>query len=86
MRRFFALLGKELKGFFSLPLVYFVGAVFLALSGYYFYTNLNAFITFGFGVLHARKNETENAAAMRNMRRIIEMRFAHQNKTSLSAF
>ena len=49
MRRFFALLGKELKGFFTLPLVYFVGAVFLALSGYYFYTTLNAFITFGFG-------------------------------------
>lgn len=49
MRAFLALLGKELKGFFLLPLVYFVGAVFLALSGYYFYTNLNAFITFGFG-------------------------------------
>ena len=49
MRPFLALLGKELKGFFLLPLVYFVGAVFLALSGYYFYTNLNAFITFGFG-------------------------------------
>lgn len=49
MRPFLALLGKELKSFFSLPLVYFVGAVFLALSGYYFYTNLNAFITFGFG-------------------------------------
>jgi ABC-2 type transport system permease protein len=44
-----ALLVKELQGFFMLPLVYFVGAVFLALSGYYFYTNLNAFITFGFG-------------------------------------
>lgn len=49
MRRFFALLGKELRSFFAAPLVYFVGGVFLALSGYYFYTNLNAFITFGFG-------------------------------------
>ena len=49
MRPFLALLGKELQGFFKLPLVYFVAAVFLALSGYYFYTNLNAFITFGFG-------------------------------------
>ena len=49
MRRFFALLGKELRMFFAAPLVYFVGGVFLALSGYYFYTNLNAFITFGFG-------------------------------------
>lgn len=49
MRSFLALLAKELRGFFAAPLVYFVGAVFLALSGYYFYTNLNAFITFGFG-------------------------------------
>ncbi|HYB97858.1 MAG TPA: ABC transporter permease [Candidatus Limnocylindrales bacterium] len=49
MRPFLALLAKELRGFFASPLVYFVGAVFLALSGYYFYTNLNAFITFGFG-------------------------------------
>ncbi len=49
MRRFIALLGKELRMFFAAPLVYFVGGVFLALSGYYFYTNLNAFITFGFG-------------------------------------
>ncbi len=49
MRSFLALLGKELQGFFAMPLVYFLGAVFLGLSGYYFYTNLNAFITFGFG-------------------------------------
>lgn len=49
MRPFLALFGRELRGFFTLPLVYFVAAVFLALSGYYFYTNLNAFITFGFG-------------------------------------
>ncbi len=49
MRRFLALLGKELRAFFGSPLVYFVGGVFLALSGYYFFTNLNAFITFGFG-------------------------------------
>jgi ABC-2 type transport system permease protein len=43
------MLGKELRMFFAAPLVYFVGGVFLALSGYFFYTNLNAFITFGFG-------------------------------------
>ena len=49
IRPFLALLGKEVRSFFASPLVYFVGAVFLALSGYYFYTNLNAFITFGFG-------------------------------------
>lgn len=49
MRRVVAMLGKELRMFFAAPLVYFVGGVFLALSGYFFYTNLNAFITFGFG-------------------------------------
>jgi ABC-2 type transport system permease protein len=49
MRRVIAMLGKELRMFFAAPLVYFVGGVFLALSGYFFYTNLNAFITFGFG-------------------------------------
>jgi len=47
--RFLALLGKELGAFFGSPQIYFVGAVFLSLSGYYFYTDLNAFITFGFG-------------------------------------
>ena len=46
MRRFVALLRKEVRSFFGAPLVYIVGGVFLALSGYYFYTNLNAFITF----------------------------------------
>jgi ABC-2 type transport system permease protein len=49
VRGFLALLGKELRSFFAAPLIWFVGAVFLALSGYYFYTDLNAFITFGFG-------------------------------------
>lgn len=49
MRRIAALFGKELRAFFLAPLVYFVGGVFLALAGYYFYTDLNAFITFGFG-------------------------------------
>ena len=49
MSRFIALFRRELGGLFGSPLVYFVAAVFLALSGYYFYTDLNAFITFGFG-------------------------------------
>ncbi len=49
MRPFSALLVRELRSFFAMPLVYFVAGVFLALSGYYFYTDLNAFITFGFG-------------------------------------
>ena len=33
MTRLFALIGKELRTFFGSPLVYFVGAVFLGLSG-----------------------------------------------------
>ncbi len=49
MNRFIALLHKEIRAFFASPLVWFVGAVYLVLSGYYFYTDLNAFITFGFG-------------------------------------
>lgn len=49
MTRVGALLAKELRSFFGSPLVYFVIGVFLALSGYYFYTDLNALITFGFG-------------------------------------
>jgi len=49
VRRFVALLRRELGAFFGAPLLYFVAAVFLTLSGYYFYTDLNAFITFGFG-------------------------------------
>jgi ABC-2 type transport system permease protein len=49
VRRFFALFTKELRSFFGSPLVYIVSAVFLALSGWYFYTDLDALITFGFG-------------------------------------
>ncbi len=47
--RFLALFLKELRTFFASPLVYIVSAVFLALSGWYFYTDLDALITFGFG-------------------------------------
>ena len=49
MSPFTALVRKELHGFFASPLVYFLTGVFLALSGYYFYTDLNALVTFGFG-------------------------------------
>jgi ABC-2 type transport system permease protein len=49
MRRFAALLAKEVRSFFAAPLMWCVGCVFLALAGWYFYTDLNAFITFGFG-------------------------------------
>ena len=49
MNRFLALVGKELHSFFAAPLVYFAAGVFLVLSGYYFFTDLNALVTFGFG-------------------------------------
>ncbi|MBP1685667.1 MAG: ABC-type transport system involved in multi-copper enzyme maturation, permease component [Deltaproteobacteria bacterium] len=41
---------KELVAYFVSPLFYVVSAVFLCLSGYYFYTDLIFFVTFGFGV------------------------------------
>lgn len=41
---------KELAAYFVSPLFYVVSAVFLCLSGYYFYTDLIFFVTFGFGV------------------------------------
>jgi ABC-2 type transport system permease protein len=45
-----AVLRKELRAYFASPLIYVVAAAFAALSGYYFYTDLLHFITFGFGV------------------------------------
>lgn len=45
-----ALFRKELCSYFVSPLFYVVTAVFLCLSGYYFYTDLIFFVTFGFGV------------------------------------
>ena len=48
-RRVLALLRKELHGTFAQPLLYLVGTVFLLLAGYYLYTDLGFFITFGFG-------------------------------------
>jgi ABC-2 type transport system permease protein len=47
---FFALFRKELSSYFVSPLFYVVTAVFLCLSGYYFYTDLIFFVTFGFGM------------------------------------
>jgi ABC-2 type transport system permease protein len=37
---FLALLRKELRAYFTSPLVYVVAAVFYALSGFFFYTQL----------------------------------------------
>ncbi len=48
-RRVGALLRKELHSTFAQPLLFVVGAVFLLLAGYYFYSDLGFFITFGFG-------------------------------------
>jgi ABC-2 type transport system permease protein len=47
---FLALFRKELVSYFVSPLFYVVAAVFLCLSGYYFYTDLIFFVTFGFGM------------------------------------
>src|SRR5262245_46951464 len=50
MRGFVALFRKELRSYFGSPLVYLVGAAFLAYTGYYFHSDLVYFITFGFGL------------------------------------
>lgn len=42
-----AVLGKELRLYFSAPVFYALAAVFLVLSGYLFYTNLHFFVLFG---------------------------------------
>ncbi|MFQ5668167.1 MAG: ABC transporter permease [Candidatus Binatia bacterium] len=47
---FLALLRKELVSYVVSPLFYVVAAVFLCLSGYYFYTDLVFFVTYGFGM------------------------------------
>src|SRR6185503_19320057 len=50
VRSFVALFRKELRSYFGSPLVYLVGAAFLAYTGYYFHSDLVYFITFGFGM------------------------------------
>jgi len=47
---FLALLRKELRAYFVSPLVYVVAAVFYALSGFFFYTQLVYFVQYGFGL------------------------------------
>jgi ABC-2 type transport system permease protein len=46
---FVALLRKELRAYFAAPLVYVVAAVFFALTGFFFYTQLVYFVQYGFG-------------------------------------
>lgn len=50
MRAFWGLLRKELHTYFAGPLVYLVGAAFLAYTGTYFHSDLVYFVTFGFGI------------------------------------
>jgi len=50
MRPFVGLVRKELHAYGASPTFYFVGAAFLAYTGYYFHTDLVYFITFGFGI------------------------------------
>ena len=46
---FLALLRKELRAYFVSPLIYVVAAVFYALTGFFFYTQLVYFVQYGFG-------------------------------------
>lgn len=46
---FLGLLRKELRAYFVSPLVYVVAAVFYALAGFFFYTQLIYFVQYGFG-------------------------------------
>ena len=50
MRNVVAVFRKELRTYFFSPLIWVVGAAFLGLCGYYFYTDLLHFVTFGFGI------------------------------------
>ncbi len=47
---FSAVLSKELRSYFLSPFIYMISAVFLLLSGYYFYTDLVFYVQFGFGL------------------------------------
>ena len=47
---FLALLRKELRAYVVSPLLYVVAAVFYALTGFFFYTQLIYFVQYGFGL------------------------------------
>jgi len=47
---FWAVLNKELRSYFMSPFIYLISAVFLLLSGYYFYSDLVFYVQFGFGL------------------------------------
>jgi gliding motility-associated transport system permease protein len=50
MQRTFALYKKEVRAYFATPLFYVVATVFLSLCGLFFYSDLNFFTQFGYGV------------------------------------
>ncbi|MBI2963971.1 MAG: ABC transporter permease subunit [Deltaproteobacteria bacterium] len=50
MNRTWALYKKEVRSYFVSPLFYVVAAVFLSLCGFFFYSDLNFFLQFGFGM------------------------------------
>jgi len=50
LTNFWAILRKELRSYFFSPFIYLISAVFLLLSGYYFYTDLIFYVQFGFGL------------------------------------
>ena len=47
---FIALFRKEVRAYFVSPLFYVVAAVFFALSGFFFYTQLIYFVQYGYGL------------------------------------
>jgi ABC-2 type transport system permease protein len=50
LTNFWAVVMKELRSYFLSPFIYLITAVFLLLSGYYFYTDLIFYVQFGFGM------------------------------------
>lgn len=50
LTNFWAVVVKELRSYFLSPFIYLITAVFLLLSGYYFYTDLIFYVQFGFGM------------------------------------
>lgn len=50
MNRTWGLYKKEVRSYFVSPLFYVVASVFLCLTGFFFYSDLNFFTQFGFGM------------------------------------
>jgi len=50
MHRTWALYRKEVRSYFATPMFYVMAAVFLCLCGWFFYSDLNFFTQFGYGM------------------------------------